>query len=99
MRTYYTDYVRHALRFYSRNWAVRPSFRSEADKRNWLSCDMVISKLPEDAGDMLIEIYAGHDTLPDEVYGASQRWNIEQNKIWDMMKSVEQKIAHKRGLI
>lgn len=97
MRTFYTDYVRHALRFYSRNWQVRPTFRSEADKKNWLSCDMVLGKLQE--GMVLIEIYAGHDTLPDEVYGASQRWHIEQNRIWDMMKDVEQKIARKRGLI
>ena len=99
MRTYYTDYVRHALRFYSRNCATRPSFRNEVDKQNWLSCDSVLSKLNEDTAKMLIEIYAGHDTLADEVYGASKRWDMEQGRIWDYMKDVEQRIARRRGLI
>lgn len=98
-RTYYTDYVRHALRFYSRNHKARPDFRNDADKQNWLSCDSVLSRLHGDTAQMLIEVYAGHDTLADEVYGASKRWDMEQNRIWDYMKDIEQKIARRRGLL
>lgn len=97
-RTYYTDYVRHALRFYSRNTS-RPVFRSDVDKNNWLSCESVLNKYPTELRETLIEIYAGHDTLPDEVYLACKKRNIEQNHIWDTMKIVEQSIAHRRGLL
>ena len=98
-RTYYTDYVRHALRFYARNNVHRPLFKSEVDKNNWLSCECILKKYPVEIREILIEIYAGHDTLADEVYIACKKRNIEQNNIWDTMKIVEQKIAHRRGLL
>lgn len=98
-RTYYTDYVRHALRFYSRNNAPRPVFRNDVDKSNWLSCECVLNKYPDNIKEILLEIYSGHDTLADEVYLACKKRNIEQNHIWDTMKIVEQAIAHRRGLL
>lgn len=98
-RTYYTEYVRHALRFYSRNAEVQPKFKSEPDKRNWLSCHSVLKKYPEEKQTMLLLVYSGYDTLADEVYNASKRYNIDQNVIWDLMKEVERKIAHRRELI
>lgn len=98
-RTYYTDYVRHALRFYARNSSHRPIFNTDVDKLNWLSCECILNKYPVETRKILIEIYGGHDTLPDEVYIACKKRNIEQNNIWDMMKTVEQKIARRRGLL
>ena len=97
-RTFYTDYVRHALRFYTRN-TKQPTFKTEADKNNWLSCHSVIRKYSIKEMDILTSIYSGHDTLADEVYNASKNYKVDQNIIWDMMKSVEKQIAHRRGLI
>lgn len=96
-RTYYSDYVRHALRFYTRN--PHPVFKSDADKDNWMSCHSVISKCSDNDKAILISVYGGFDTLPDEVYNASRKYNVEQNHIWDMMKEVERRISKKRGLI
>jgi hypothetical protein len=98
-RTYYTDYVRHALRFYSRNAISTPIFKSEADKQNWWSCHSTFGSFPEKTKLILLEVYSGHDTLPDEVYNASKKWKVEQNWIWDLMKATERKIAHRRGLM
>lgn len=97
-RTYYSEYVRHALRFYSRN-VEQPKFKSDPDKWNWLSCYSVLKKYPDDKRAILQLVYSGYDTLPDEVYNASKRYNIDQNIIWDLMKEVERKIAHRRGLM
>ena len=97
-RTYYTDYVRHALRFYTRH-NTQPSFKSDVDKSNWLSCQSVFKKYSKKDVDILMSIYSGYDTLADEVYNACKKHNIEQNQVWDMMKDVERKIARKRGLI
>lgn len=98
-RTFYSDYVRHALRFYSRNSLTVPHFKTDVDKENWWSCHKVISQYPVKAKQMLLSVYSGYDTLPDEVYIASQKWQTEQNEIWDLMKEIERKIAHKRGLL
>ena len=98
-RTYYTDYVRHSLRFYTRNCATMPKFKSDVDKANWLSCQSVLKKYSEKDVEILTSIYSGYDTLADEVYNTSKKYNVEQNKIWDMMKDFERKIAHRRGLI
>ena len=97
-RPYYSEYVKHALRFYSRN-QDKPIFKSEADKNNWMSCDSVFKCYPLDTRKILLTVYSGYDTLPDEVYKASKIWKIDQNWIWDMMKEVERKIAKRRGLL
>ena len=98
-RTFYTEYVRHALRFYTRNCNERPAFKSEVDKSNWLSCDSVIKTYSDTPREILISVYSGFDTLPDEVYNASKKYNIGQTGIWDLMKDVERKIAKRRGLM
>lgn len=98
-RTYYTDYVRHILRFYSRYSATTPPFKSEVDKQNWWSCHRAIESYSHATKQMLLSVYSGHDTLPDEVYIASQKWKVDQNWIWDTMKEFERKVARKRGLL
>ena len=98
-RPFYSEYVKHALRFYSRNCISQPVFKSEADKLNWWSCHSVLKKRTNQEVAILVRVYSGYDTLPDEVYQASKEYKINQNIIWDLMKEVEHKIAHRRGLI
>lgn len=98
-RTFYTDYVRHSLRFYSRHSITTPPFKSEVDKQNWWSCHNAFESYPDETKQILLAVYSGHDTLPDEVYNASNKYRVEQNWIWDMMKDVERKVAKKRGLV
>ena len=97
-KPFYTDYVRHALRFYSRN-LTQPLFKKGVDKENWLSCHDVISKYSERDKDILVYVYGSYDTLADNVYVMSKKHSINQSIIWDMMKEFEQKIAEKRGLL
>lgn len=98
-RTFYTEYVRHALRFFTRNYKKPANFKSEADARNWMACHTVLKNYTDKELDALISIYSGYDTLPDEVYNASKKLNIDQNILWDLMKEVERKIARRRGLM
>lgn len=97
-RPYYAEYVQHALRYYSRN-IERPVFNTDVDKSNWMSCYSVLDKYTDRDREILIAIYGGQDTLADEVYGTSRRYNINQRLLWDMMKELERKVAHRRGLI
>ena len=98
-KKFYTDYVRHTLRFYSRNIDKPSEFKTEVDKTNWLSCHGAIKKYHPKEQSILISVYSGYDTLADEVYNASKRHHVDQNIIWDMMKDVEHKVARNRGLI
>ena len=98
-KPYYSDYVKHALRFYSRNCSERPVFKSDADKSNWLACDSVLKKHSLLTKDILVSVYGGYDTLADEVYNASKKYKVDQNIIWDTMKDTEKAIARRRGLI
>lgn len=98
-KSFFSDYVRHCLRFYTRNCSTTPKFKTKVDEINWMCCHKVLSQYPVNTKQILITVYSGYDTLPDEVYNASRKWQIEQNEIWDVMKEIERKIAHKRGLI
>lgn len=98
-RPFYSEYVKHCLRFYARNCIEQPKFKSDVDKANWLACHSVLKNIADKNRDILISVYSGFDTLPDEVYNASVKYNVDQNYIWDFMKVVEKHIAKKRGLL
>ena len=97
-RPYYSDYVRHALRFYSRNLS-QPRFRSEADKKNWFACQKALSGYSDRDKDILVAVYGGYDTLADNVHEVAKKHNLDQSIVWDMMKEFERKVAKRRGLM
>lgn len=97
-RPFYSEYVRHCLRFYTRN-LQQPRFKSDVDKNNWLSCASVLKDYGEKDCDVLVAVYSGYDTLADNVYEIAKKLGINQAIIWDMMKDFERKIAKRRGLI
>lgn len=96
-RPFYTEYVRHCMRFYARN--RKPRFNTEVDKNNWCACDRAMECYSDRDKDILLRVYGSRDTLADNVYEASQIYLIDQNIIWDMLKEFERTIATKRGLI
>lgn len=98
-KTFFTEYVRHAMRFYSRTTIKPSNFKSEADKSNWLSCHSAMKGYDDTQKAILIEVYGGYDTLADEVYLSAKKHSVNQNIIWDMMKGFEKKVAKNRGLI
>ena len=94
----YSDYVRLALRYYSRNLA-NPAYRCIADNKNREACDTVLNNYFSEYKNVLIAVYQSFDTIGDSVYEASIKYNIPQGLIWTMMKNLEDLIAKERGLI
>ena len=97
-RPFYSEYVRHALRFYTRNLSLH-SFKSEADKSNWFACANTFKGCSDRDRDILVAVYSGYDTLADNVYETAKKYDMDQAIIWDLMKDVERKIAKRRGLM
>ena len=102
-RSYYSEFIKHAMRYYSKNAlngsSEKPKFKSDADKRNWLACNVALKNLPDDTRNMLLTVYSGGDTLPDNVYQYAQSHKVEQDTIWNAIYDLERKIAKRRGLI
>ena len=96
-RPCYTDYVRHAMRFYSR-YLDKSCFKNEVDKSNWYACHNVLKSYPERYQEILVYVYGAYDTLGDNVYIIANQFQINQNIIWDMMREFERKVAIERGL-
>ena len=97
-RPFYSEYVRHCMRYYSRN-KNRPRFNTEVDKNNWYACHRAIEHYSDRDKDILTRVYGMYDTLADNVYEVAKLYSIDQNIIWDMLKDFEHSIAKKRGLI
>lgn len=97
-RPFYSEYVKHALRFYTRNLS-QPHFKSVADKNNWFACASVFKNYSDKDREILVAVYSGYDTLADNVYETAKKHGINQSVIWDMMKETERKIAKRRGLL
>lgn len=97
-KPYYSEYVRHCMRFYSRN-INKPRFNTEVDKNNWYACHRAIERYSDRDKDILRRVYCGYDTLADNVYEVAKLYCIDQNVIWDMLKEFERVVAKKRGLL
>ena len=97
-RPFYSEYVKHCMRYYSRN-ANKPRFNTEVDKNNWYACHRAIEHYSDRDKDILIRVYSGFDTLADNVCEVAKFYNIDQNIVWDMLKELEHSVARKRGLI
>lgn len=98
IKKYYSDYVRHALRFYARN-LESPIFNCIAAKKNWNACETILNEhFPRHKG-MLISVYKPFDTMGDNVYETAKKYNISQENIWSMMDELERLVAQERGLI
>ena len=103
MRTYYSEFVGHCARYYSRSVinapSAQPKFKTEAEKRNWLACDLALKGVPEQERDMILTVYSEGDTLPDNIFQLAKKLGINQNKIWEVITAFERKVAKRRGLL
>ena len=97
MRTFYSEYVRHCMRFYARH--TNPKFRSDVDKKNWFACDSALKGFTNEEQEMLLTIYRERDTIPDNIYNLSVSLEIKQDILWNLMNELERKIAKRRGLV
>lgn len=97
MRSYYSDYIQHCMRFYARH--PHPKFHSDTDKQNWYASENALKGFSDNERDILLFIYRESDTISNNVYRASVERNIKQDKIWALINELEHKIAKRRGLI
>lgn len=96
--SYYTQYVRHAIRFYSRYLHIK-GFRNDVDRLNWQACHKAIQNYSEQEKDILVKVYGEVDTLGDNVFNVSKQYRINQDAIWSMMLKYEREVAVERGLV
>lgn len=96
-RAFYSEYVNHCLRFYARH--RNPKFNSAADKNNWLACKSALEGFTDSEREMLLTIYRGGDTVPDNVYQIAKEKGIKQDSVWKLVNELERKVAKRRGLL
>ena len=102
MRPYYSEFVRHCLRYYIKtidDGEFFPNFRSEADRRNWNACHDVMKDMPKEEKETLFRIYRKGDTIADNIYHLSIERGVTQDALWAVAVRLERKIAKKRGLL
>lgn len=103
MKPYYSEFVRHCLRYYVKTLdegrGGHPIFRSDADRENWSACYHVLKDYSQKDMDIVTEIYRPGDTIADKIYMMSQAKRVPQDTIWGLINATERKIAKRRGLL
>lgn len=97
MKTFYSEYVQHCMRFYVRH--PQPRFCGTADKLNWFACDRAFKGFTDIEREILKKVYGDGDTLPDNVYKLSTERQLKQEVIWKLVSEIERRVARCRGLI
>lgn len=85
MKTFYSEYVQHCMRFYVRH--PSPMFRSDADKQNWKACESALDGFTDKEQTLLIAVYTENDTIPDNVYKVSTENGVKQDTIGSSLTS------------
>ena len=103
MRTYYTEFTRHCLRYYIKTLDEGkggcPRFRSDAERENWQACHLVLKDYPTDKLETIAYLYRPGDTIADKIYALAREKGVHQGTLWNLVGTVEQAIARKRGLV
>ena len=103
MKPYYSEYVRHCLRYYIKTLdegkGGHPIFKTDADRENWRACFHVLKDYSDRDMDIIAEIYRPGDTIADKIYQMAQNMRVHQDTIWGLINATERKIAKKRGLL
>lgn len=95
--TFYTEYVTHCLRFYTRY--EEPTFRTQVDKANWEACQKAFENFSDNDKATLKAIFSGGDTIPDNIYQMSKKSGASQESLWLIVSKLERDVAKLRGLL
>nr|DAO42813.1 MAG TPA: RNA polymerase sigma factor [Caudoviricetes sp.] len=96
-RNYCSDYVNHCLRFYAKY--PKPFFRHKIDKMNWDACDKAVSELTLAEKKIIVKVYqADVDDFPRLIREVARIHNVPTQDVWDLIASVENKVAKYREL-
>lgn len=103
MRPYYSEFVRHCLRYYIKTLdegnGSHPIFKSDADRANWGACHQVLKDYSEKDMDVIAHIYRPGDTIADKIYTMSKAKGVNQDTIWSLISTLERRVAKRRGLM
>ena len=97
-KPFYSEYVRHCMRFYSRNTAMT-HFNTKVDEDNWRACHKVMGRYSDKDKGIILKVYSLYDTIADNVYEVANLYHIDQEVIWDLLKYFERNVARQRGLL
>lgn len=98
MKPFYSDYVRHCLRFYARYHDPIPVFRSNIDLENWEACETVLDK-HLDYKQLVFDIFCEKGSVMNAVTKIATELNCTESSIWNILFDIEKDIAIERGLI
>lgn len=96
-KAFYSEYVKHCLRFYARH--ADPVFRNDIDRYNWNACESALRLYSGKERGLLLEVYRGTDTIPDNIYRVSTMANVPQDTLWKLITELEREVAKRRGLL
>ena len=97
MRTFYSDYANHCLRFYVRH--ANPKFKSEADKLNWKTSESVFNSYSDEDKETIKKLYTGDEGIPEKVTLIATEKGVRPDVVWRFINDLERKVAKHRGLI
>lgn len=96
MKAFYSDYVRHCMRFYARH--PHPKYRGDVDKENWIACDNALKGFSAEDRELILSIYRDGETIPDNIRCLCAKHNLQPDAVWKLLDDVERKVAKRRGL-
>lgn len=94
MKSHYRNFADHCIRFYFRH--THPVFSGWDEQRNWKAVEAAVRGRDTT---LLQKVYAGLDTLEDNVYWTARARGIPQDVIWEQIDGLRTAVLQERGIL
>ena len=98
MKTYYSDYVIHCLKFRIRY--PEGNFSNYIDKKKWMASDKIYNRLSNDEKFIISNLYStDNGNLRNNIQDTATAMNCRESTIWNLLSRVEHDLAVELELI
>ena len=99
-QNYYSDYVIHAMRWYTRCLGDPDSGPvGPAEKANWEAASRTMGRFSEKERDVLLQLYQDDGPFADRVATVALRFGFSPESVWHLSDKAMKTFAVVRGLI
>lgn len=98
MSSFYSPYVNHCVRFYSK-FPSASRFKSEADRKNWKAVSSSLMGMSDNEINAILSIYSSNGPIDQNVYKLAKTMGVKKQTVWKIICDFEKKVATNRGLI
>jgi len=99
VKTYYSEYIQHCMRYYLSTSEYPFEFRHTSERLAWLACDKALKSFSKPDQMLIRKLFRGRDGVMRNVEKISGHDRVSKQYLMSLVNRFEKQAASARGLI